>query len=97
MVFEWDSAKDAANQSKHGLSFALAARVFADPHRITLEDNRQNYGEPRFNTTGEVAGVIIVTVCHTPRAGVTRLISARPASRLERNRYHAQTHPQNPR
>ena len=38
MVFEWDSAKDAANQSKHGLSFALAARVFADPHRITLED-----------------------------------------------------------
>jgi len=32
MVFEWDSAKDAANESKHGLSFALAARVFADPN-----------------------------------------------------------------
>lgn len=97
MVFEWDSAKDSANQSKHGLSFALAARVFADPHRITLKDNRQNYGEPRFNTTGEVAGLVIVTVCHTPRVGVTRLISARPASHLERNRYHAQTHPQDPR
>ena len=97
MVFEWDSAKDAANQSKHGLSFALAARVFADRHRITFEDNRQNYGEPRFNTTGVVGGVIIVTVCHTPRSEVTRLISARPASRLERNRYHAQAHPQNPR
>ncbi len=97
MVFEWDSAQDAANQSKHGLSFALAARVFADPHRITLEDLRQNYGEPRFITTGDVGGVIVVTVCHTPRARVIRLTSARPASRLERNRYHAQAHPQNPR
>ena len=59
MVFEWDSAKDAANQSKHGLSFTLAVRVFSDPHRITLEDNRQHYGEPRFNTTGEVAGMLL--------------------------------------
>jgi len=97
MVFEWDSDKDAANQSKHGLSFALAARVFADPSRITIEDDRKDYGEPRFNTTGDVAGVVIVTVCHTPRTGVTRLISARSASRLERNRYHAQTRPHNPR
>ena len=97
MVFEWDPAKDAANQSKHKLDFNLASRVFADPARITLEDNRPDYGEPRFNTTGLVAGVVIVTVCHTPRPGVTRIISARPASRLERNRYHAQTHPQDPR
>jgi uncharacterized DUF497 family protein len=57
MVFEWDSAKDAANQSKHGLSFALAARVFADPHRMTLEDNRQNYGEPRNAERGMPNGV----------------------------------------
>lgn len=93
MVFEWDSAKDAANQAKPGLSFALAARVFADPNQITLEDNRHGDGEPRFNTTGSVEGLLIVTVCHTPRAGVTRLISARPASRLEKHRYHEQDHP----
>lgn len=36
--FEWDSAKDAINQEKHGISFALAQLAFLDDHRIIVED-----------------------------------------------------------
>jgi len=29
--FEWDDVKAAANEAKHGVPFAFAARVFLDP------------------------------------------------------------------
>jgi uncharacterized DUF497 family protein len=32
--FEWDEAKDQANQSKHGLSFSEAQFAFSDPKRV---------------------------------------------------------------
>lgn len=45
--------------------------------------------EVRENTIGLVADAILLTVTHTDRAGVTRLISVRRASRRERKTYHA--------
>jgi len=36
--FEWDEDKDKENQTKHGVSFALAQRAFLDPHRLIAED-----------------------------------------------------------
>ncbi len=88
MQFEWDSAKAASNLAKHGVSFEIAARVFADPHRCTVVDSRHT-AEVRQNTTGLVADALVLTVTHTDRAGVTRIISARRASRAERKLYHA--------
>ena len=32
--FDWDADKDAANQQKHGISFARAQYAFADPQRV---------------------------------------------------------------
>ena len=32
--FEWDGEKASANLIKHGVSFAEAATVFADPHAV---------------------------------------------------------------
>jgi hypothetical protein len=32
MTFEWDEAKDRANQEKHGVSFEKAQGAFSDPH-----------------------------------------------------------------
>jgi uncharacterized protein len=87
MQFEWDAAKAAVNLAKHGISFEQAALVFADPHRLTVIDTRHT-AEHRLNTTGCIQDQLFI-VCHTDRAGRTRLISARPASRHERNRYHA--------
>lgn len=87
VIFEWDETKAAKNLAKHGIGFAQAVVIFQDPHRLTAVDLR-HAAEHRENTTGGVQGVVF-TACHTDRAGVTRIISARYASRQERNKYHA--------
>ena len=86
MKLEWDEAKNASNIEKHGVSFAMAALIFDGPV-LTFEGGRLDYGEQRLNSIGSAAGVVILTVTHTDRQGVTRIISARPASRRERKRY----------
>ena len=85
--FEWDENKAAKNLAKHGVEFAQAVAVFADPHQLTVEDSRHKT-EHRENTTGAAQGVIFI-VCHTHRAGLTRIISARHASRQKRKHYNA--------
>jgi uncharacterized DUF497 family protein len=90
MDFEWDNAKAAANIARHAISFVAATQVFSDPNRFSIVDARRDYGEQRVNTTGMTGGVLVATVTHTDRAGVTRLISARHANRKERRKYHEQ-------
>lgn len=92
--FEWDEAKNRSNQRKHGVSFEMAARVFADPFALTEQDRIEG-GEMRWQTIGTVGGFTLLVVAHTIRehdeAGrpieVIRIISARPAIRKERRRY----------
>lgn len=36
--FDWDPAKDAANQRKHGVSFGEAQLAFLDPGRVIARD-----------------------------------------------------------
>ncbi len=36
--FEWDPVKAAANLRKHGVSFEIAMRAFADPFALTEQD-----------------------------------------------------------
>jgi uncharacterized protein len=38
--FEWDPAKDLANQAKHGISFSEAQYAFDDPRRVIAEDHQ---------------------------------------------------------
>jgi hypothetical protein len=83
--FEWDEKKAAANEKKHGIPFAIAAQVFLDERRIEWADDR-NYGERRNITIGLVDGIEI-TVAYTVRRGALRLISARKATRNEREDY----------
>ncbi len=88
MKFEWDPAKSAANLEKHGISFEDAVRIFGGP-TLTQVDHRQDYGEKRELTLGAVPpGDVVLLVVHTDRSGVTRIISARHASRRERKVYH---------
>ena len=88
MAFEWDPAKNLANIHKHGVSFETAKRIFEGPI-MTRFDNRREYEEERYISVGEVARAHIA-VAHTDRDGRIRLISARPASRRERQDYHEQ-------
>jgi uncharacterized DUF497 family protein len=92
--FEWDEAKNLANQRKHGVSFKQASQVFLDPLFVSVKDRIQD-GEQRWRTYGEVEGWLLMMVAHTFREEdmrgatieVIRIISARPATRKERQRY----------
>ncbi|MDB5873686.1 MAG: hypothetical protein JWQ07_3128 [Ramlibacter sp.] len=88
--FEWDSAKAAANLRKHGVSFELAMHVFADPLAFSRQDRIED-GEQRWQTLGVVDGLLLLLVAHTVREDddgeVTRIISARQATRKEKRDY----------
>jgi uncharacterized DUF497 family protein len=92
--FEWDEAKNASNQRKHGISFEDASEVFKDPLFVSIKERIQD-GEQRWQTYGEVDGYLLVMMAHTVReenrqgamVEVIRIISARYASRKERLRY----------
>lgn len=86
MDFEWDATKDAANRAKHGIRFAQAARVFADPRRLERIDRRRDYGEERRQAIGEVDGRVLF-VAYTLRGNRIRLISARRAHHHEEKAY----------
>jgi len=45
--FEWDSDKATSNLAKHGVSFAEAATVFADPFAVYLDDGSAVRGARR--------------------------------------------------
>ena len=73
--FEWDDAKDLANQTKHGLSFSQAQYAFADPNRVIARDLEHSNKEERFYCFGQVGGGI-ATVRFTYRNKVIRIFGA---------------------
>ena len=85
--FEWDASKAADNLKKHGIHFADAVGVFEDDNAITVEDCDAE-GEQRFCTIGCDFTFKILLVVYTYRYENTiRLISARKATRKEREQY----------
>ena len=86
MDFEWDTAKEQANQKKHGVDFRTAAKVFLDPYLIEFDDLGAT-GELRFNAIGLV-DVRMLFVTYTMRDAVVRIISARGAEPHEKRKYH---------
>ena len=89
IFFEWDENKNKINIKKHGFDFNDARYVFADKDAFTFEDNRKNYGEKREITVGMYKGILLASVCHTDRNGITRIISFRYASKKEKELYYA--------
>ncbi len=73
--FEWDKRKDAHNQAKHGVPFALAQYAFADPKRVIAEDVIHSSKEQRYFCLGRVDDGIM-TVRFTYRTGVVRIFGA---------------------
>jgi uncharacterized protein len=92
--FEWDEAKNRANQRKHGISFERARQIFNDPLIVSIH-NRHEDGEERWKTFGRIEGHVILVVVHTLReesddgvdVEIIRIISARRADRSERRNY----------
>lgn len=76
-VFEWDDAKDLANQLKHGVSFKDAQYAFLDKNRVIAEDLTHSQYEQRYYCFGmNKEGSGILTVRFTYRAGCIRIIGA---------------------
>jgi uncharacterized DUF497 family protein len=87
LQFAWDARKAAANQRKHGVSFAEAATAFGDPLSLTIPDPDHSQDEDRFLLIGRSTQQHLVVVAHAERGDTIRIISARPASRRERIAY----------
>jgi uncharacterized protein len=90
MRFEWDEGKSRRNLAKHRVSFETAVSVFDDPLALSIQDRLVD-GEERWRTLGLIEGVIVLIVAHTgtDEGGeeVIRLISARKATKQERQAY----------
>ena len=87
--FEWDKAKNEANQEKHGVSFEEARTAFSDERGLLLDDLDHSEEEDRFILLGVSAALRTLVVCHSyrDRDDVIRIISARKANRQERAEY----------
>lgn len=89
MQFEWDDEKDRKNIAKHGIPFRTAILVFSDPGRIEKYDDAHSLDEDRYLTIGEIGGTfMVVTVVYTERSEAIRIISARRATRVEKEEYY---------
>lgn len=87
MQFEWDPRKAAENLSKHEVSFHEAATVFDDPLAITYPDPDHSDDESRWLTFGNSTEGRLLVVAHTEAGDTIRIISARRATRNEREIY----------
>lgn len=87
MNFEWEESKANANLRKHAVSFEEAATVFEDDLSLTGSDPDHSKGERRLITFGLSANQRLLVVAHTERGGKIRIISARPATKVERKIY----------
>jgi len=87
--FEWDHAKAESNLKKHGVSFEEARSVFYDDLAVQFFD--ESLGEEtRFILLGRSNLSRVLVVVHCERGEndeILRIISARKATKTERNFY----------
>lgn len=93
MRFDWDPAKASSNLKKHKISFEQAITAFDDPFSLIADDEKHSKQEQRFWLIGRAdsGGVLVVVFTKRDSGQTTRLISARPAKRDERERYEELT------
>jgi uncharacterized DUF497 family protein len=89
MDFEWDPGKARRNLADHGIDFEDAKRAVLDPFRLEVIDDRFDYGEERVQIIGACFGDVLFVVTVFLADDICRIISARPATRAESQRYFA--------
>jgi uncharacterized DUF497 family protein len=87
LEFEWDPAKAEENSRKHGVTFEEAATAFSDPLARIFDDPEHSSEEPREIIVGYSERQRLLLVSFTERPPKVRIISARPATRGERERH----------
>ena len=87
--FEWDFNKNEINKKKHKISFEEAQTVFYDEEALIIDDPEHSEEEERFIILGfsKKANLLVVCHCYRKDDSVIRIISARKATKTERNQY----------
>ena len=89
MRFEWDATKASVNFLKHKVAFAEAIEVFYDPNALEDYDARHSTNETRFSIIGLSSRRLLLVVFTEDSGGKVRIISARKATKAEREFYEA--------
>lgn len=88
MKFDWDENKAKRNVFKHdGVTFQEATTVFDDPYFVVLTDDDHSFEELRYWIIGESIERRILLVVYTERNNLTWIISARKATKQEKETY----------
>lgn len=85
MRIEFDPAKDASNQARHGVSLALARELDWDAALVWVDD-RFAYDEMRLIALAPKTNILYY-VAFVERGNRRRIISLRPATRREVKHY----------
>ncbi|MBA3668212.1 MAG: BrnT family toxin [Sphingomonas sp.] len=88
MEISYDAEKRSWTLRERGLDFADAVQVFAGT-TLTIQDDRRDYGETRFQTMGRLGDRLVMLVW-TPRHGAWHIISMRKANDREQKKFDAQ-------
>jgi uncharacterized DUF497 family protein len=84
LEFEWDDDKALSNLNKHRVSFEEASTVFGDPLAAIFEDEEHSQDELREIIVGHSDRSRLLVVSFTERESRIRIISARRATKQER-------------
>jgi uncharacterized DUF497 family protein len=85
--FEWDEDKNKSNLAKHGISFEEASAIFEGPVLSQVDGGPDE--EVRERSYGLINGITVVCLIHTDKGEATRIISARKATKRERELFNA--------
>ena len=88
MEITYDAEKRALILEERGLDFDDAVHVFAGM-ALTIEDDRKDYGERRYQTLGRLNDRVVMVVW-TPRDEARHIITMWKANDRERKKYEAQ-------
>lgn len=91
MEFEWNDSKATANLKKHGVSFDEAKSVFSNVLAVIFDDEAHSVSEKREILVRYSKDNRLLLISFTERPNAIRIISARLATRREREDYERQS------
>lgn len=86
MEFEWDSGNQIKSFLKHGITPQESEEIFSHTYVLRIDESHSNR-EVRFEIIGETNVGKVLFVIFTTRQEKIRIISARIASKKERQIY----------
>ena len=87
LLFEWDPKKAKINPETHDISFDEASTAFGDVLSLVIYDPLHSADEDRFVLIGHSHRNRLLVIVHTEQGNKIRIISARKATRKEKEKY----------